>query len=367
MGGEMKIARIDFDAVHVNHRGDWVFVHVRSNKGIDGLGELRAGKNYDKRVAAVRALGDQLKGKDPRNIEAIVSTYTKSERSWDEICALSAIEQALWDILGKSLNVPIHTLLGGTCHNDIRLYANINRATTDRTPEGFAHNAASAVADGFDAVKLAPFDGLPVVDCAKEAKQGILCMHAVRKAIGPHVDLLVDCHSRFTVKAALEVAEELRELNLLWFEQPTSENNLKNCLDVKKQCGLTIAGGEQRVLRQGFVEVFEHRSMDIIMPDVTVIGGIGELKKVGDMAQAWGIPTAPHGPFGPITNAAGVQAMLALPGFLILEYGWGEVAWRHNLVNPVEQIVKGRIPVTSRPGLGFELNQDVVNQYRVDV
>jgi galactonate dehydratase len=206
-----------------------------------------------------------------------------------------------------------------------------------------------------------------VVDRAKEAEMGILCMQAVRKTIGPHVDLLVDCHSRFTVKAALEVAEELRELNLFWFEQPTSENNLQNCLDVKRQCGLIIAGGEQRVLRQGFVEVFEHRSMDIIMPDVTVLGGIGELKKVGDMAQAWGIPTAPHGPFGPITNAAGVQAMAALPGFLILEYGWGEVPWRHNLINPVEQIVNGRIPVTSRPGLGYELNQDVVNQYRIDV
>ena len=363
----MKVTEIKFDAVHVNHRGDWIFVHVLTDEGIQGLGELRAGKNYGNRVAAVRALGEDLKGKDPRNIERIVAGYTQGGRSWDEVCALSAVEQALWDLLGKSLGVPVHTLLGGRCRDEIRLYANINRATTDRTPEGFAKNASAAIADGFDAVKLAPFDGLPVVDSAKEAEVGIACMRAVREAIGPDADLLVDCHSRFTAKGALEVADELRDLNLFWFEQPTSEKSLQNCLEVKEKCRLTIAGAEQRSLRTEFVEVFENRSMDIIMPDVTVIGGLSELKKVGDMAQAWGMPTAPHGPFGPITIAAGVQAMAALPNFLILEFGWGEVPWRSQLTLPHEVIVNGRIPLSDRPGLGFELNMDLVNEHRVDV
>jgi len=363
----MKVTGIEFDAVHVNHRGDWVFVHVLTDEGVQGLGELRSGKNYEARVAAVRALGEDLKGKDPRNIESIVAGYTHGGRSWDEVCALSAVEQALWDLLGKSLGVPVYTLLGGKCRDEIRLYANINRATTTRTPEGFAQNAAAAVAEGFDAVKLAPFDGLPVVDSAQEAKVGIACMQVVREAIGDQVDLLVDCHSRFTAKAALEVADALRDLNLFWFEQPTSEKSLKDCLEVKENCGLTIAGAEQRSLRSEFVEVFEHRSMDVIMPDVTVIGGLSELKKVGDMAQAWGMPTAPHGPFGPITIAAGVQAMASLPNFLILEFGWGEVPWRSQLTWPHEVIVNGRIPLTDRPGLGFELNMDLVNEHRVDV
>lgn len=363
----MKITRIDLDAVHVNHRGDWIFVQVRTDRGISGLGELRAGKHYEGRVAAVRALGQALVGRDPRRIEALVAQYAGVARTPDELCAISAVEQALWDILGKALNVPVYALLGGACREDIRLYANINRATTERTPEGFAKNAAAAVADGFDAVKLAPFDGLPVVNSAKEAELGIACMRAVRQAIGPEVDLLVDCHSRFTVRAALEVADALRDLNLFWFEQPTSEKDLDACLKVKAECGMTIAGGEQRALRQGFVEVFEHRSMDVIMPDVTVIGGIGELKKVGDMAQAWDIPTAPHGPFGPITIAAGVHAMAALPGFLILEYGWGEVPWRRDLTLPGEAVENGRIALNDRPGLGFELNPEVVKAFRVKV
>ena len=192
-------------------------------------------------------------------------------------------------------------------------------------------------------------------------------MRAVREAIGPDIDLLVDCHNRFTARGALEVADELRDLDLFWFEQPTSEKSLENCLAVKDQCGLTIAGGEQRGLREEWVEVVENRSMDIPMPDVTVVGGIGELKKIGDMLHAWGLPTAPHGPFGPVVIAAGVHAMAPLPGFLILEYGWGEVPWRKDLTLLSEEIVNGRIRIDNRPGLGIELNPEMVEKHRVDV
>ncbi len=363
----MKIVGIELDAVHVNHRGDWVFVHVLTDAGIRGVGEMRSGKHYAAQLAALRALSEDAKGRDPRKIEALVSRYTRTERTKAELYALSAFEQALWDILGKSLNAPVHALLGGACRDEIRVYANINRATTDRSPKGFAKNAAAAVAEGFDAVKLAPFDGLPVTDRADDAAKGIACMRAVREAIGPDVDLLVDCHNRFTVRGALEVADALRPLDLFWFEQPTAEKSLENCLAVKEQCGLTIAGGEQRGLRSDWVEVAENLSMDIPMPDVTVVGGIGELKKIGDMLHAWGLPTAPHGPFGPVVIAAGVHAMASLPGFLILEYGWGEVPWRKDLTIPGEEIVNGRIRINDRPGLGIELNPEMVEQHRVHI
>ncbi len=362
----MKITRLDLDAVHVNHRGDWAFVHVHTDEGLRGIGELRAGKNYGGRVRAVRELETMLVGWDARRIEQVVWKFTQGDAGEDRIGAVSAVEQALWDILGKALGVPVHTLLGGACRETIRLYANINRATTDRTPEGFARNAAAAVAEGFDAVKLAPFDGMPArMDSAKEARQGIACMYAVREAIGPDVDLLIDCHSHFTVRGALEVADALRDLDLFWFEQPTPETDLEDVLKVQERCGIRTAGGEQRMLRRGFREVLERRAMDVVMPDVTVVGGIGELKKVGEMAEAWGTPVAPHGPFGPVMIAAGVQAMAAHPGFLILEYGWGEVPWRNALTLPAERIENGRIALTDRPGLGLELNPDVVEAHRV--
>lgn len=360
----MKITGVELDAVHVNHRGDWVFVRVFTDEGIQGLGELRAGKNYTDSVAATRQLGNQLIGEDPLQIELISSKYKSSTQA--NIYALSAIDQALWDILGKSLKTPIHVLLGGSCREKIRLYANINRATIDRTPKGFAKNALAAVTQGFDAVKLAPFDGLdPGVDSANEAQFGIACMRAVRDAIGPNPDLLVDCHSRFSVKGALEVADALRNLDLFWFEQPVPESDIEGCMIVKEKCGLRVAGGEGRSLRQGFTEVFEQNSMHIIMPDVKIIGGIGELKQVADMAAAWGMPTAPHGPSGPVTIAAGVETMLSHSEFLILEYGWGEVSWRAELILPHETISHGYVHSHNQPGLGIELNPEILEAYRV--
>lgn len=364
----MKITGFDIDAVHVNHRGDWVFVHVNTDAGVRGIGELLAGKNYAGRVAAVRELEGALTGWDPRRIAQIVHEFSRGEPGRDRVCALSAVEQALWDILGKSLGAPVHALLGGACRQEVRLYANINRATVDRTPEGFARNAAAAVAEGFDAVKLAPFDGMPMgMDSAKEAGPGIACMRAVREAIGPDADLMIDCHSHLTVQGALEVADALRDLGLFWYEQPTPESDVAACLEVKRRCGLRVAGGEERMLRRGFREALERGMMDVIMPDVTVVGGIGELKRVAEMAGAWGIPTSPHGPFGPVMIAAGVQAMAAHPDFLILEFGWGEVPWRSDLTIPAEKIVNGRVALRETPGLGVELNMETVEAHRVTI
>lgn len=362
----MKITGHRIDAVHVNHRGDWVFVTVETDAGITGIGEMRAGRKYDSEVAAAQKMLKALEGRDPREIEAIYYDLHAEAKNKADGFAISAIEPALWDILGKSLNAPVFRLLGGSNTSEIRLYANINRATTDRTPEGFAANAAEAVAQGFDAVKLAPFDGLPGdVDNAADAAAGIACMEAVRAAIGSEPDLLIDCHSHFTVKGSLEVADALRPLNLYWFEQPTPESNLAACLEVKERCGMKTAGGEQRMFRENWMDVFEHQTMDIIMPDVKVVGGISELKTVADAAAAWGMPTAPHGPSGPITIAAHLHAMAACPSSVILEYGWGEVPWRKDLTRPVESIENGRIRLTERPGLGVELNPDLLEEQRV--
>lgn len=364
----MKITTIDLTAVHVNHRGDWIFVQVNTDEGLYGLGELRAGKNYQRSVDAVRVYADWLKGKDPGRINELTKGWPDARKDRDHTNAVSAVEAALWDLLGKRLEVPVHALWGGRVRDEIRLYANINRATTDRTPEGFATNAAAAVADGFDAVKLAPFDGLNHdIDSASAAADGIACMVAVREAIGQDKDLLIDCHNHFTAKGSLEVADALRDLNLFWFEQPTPETDLESALEVKTKCGLTLAGGEQRAFGDGWTDVFEHGTMDIVMPDQTVVGGMAEVRRVSEMAEAWGIATSPHGPVGPLTIAAHVHCAAVAPNFLILEFGWGEVPWRATLTDPEEVIANGRIKVDDRPGLGYALNPDTVSAHRVDI
>jgi len=306
----MKITGIDLDAVNVNHRGDWIFVHVLTDEGIQGLGELKAGNNYNAHIRAVRTIEEQIRGTDPRRIEATVNAFKKSTP--DQVKALSAIEQALWDILGKSLDAPIHRLLGGACHDEIRVYANINRATTDRTPEGFARHAAAAVAEGFDAVKLAPFTNRGM-DRVEEARDGIACLEAVRQAIGPHVDLLVDCHSRFTPRGALETAQAIQDLDMFWFEQPVPEADVEGCVKVKEECGLRVAGGEQRMLREGFVEVCQHQSMHVVMPDVKIVGGIGEFK--GD-CQSGRLSPARYGPCRPLI----LSGLLNSPGEVLNQF-----------------------------------------------
>jgi galactonate dehydratase len=367
----MKISGIEVDVVQVTPWAEWTFVHVDTDEGIRGLGEMSHGGKQSGALESLRQMEEALKGRDPRHIEQIVYDFTQGNPGGPQITALCAVEQALWDILGKSLGAPVHVLLGGACREEIRLYANINRISRipeERTPEWFGRNAAAAVAAGFDAVKLAPFDGLPGgVDRAQDAAQGIACMQAVRQAIGPQVDLMVDCHSHFTVRGALELADALRDLDLFWFEQPVPEDDLDACIRVKEACGMTVAGGEQRVLRRSWWEVLERGVMDVIMPDVTVVGGIGELKKTAEMAAAKGVITSPHGPFGPVMIAAGVQAMAAHPEFLILEFGWGEADWRSELVLPFEKIERGRIRLTDAPGLGVELNPEVVAAHRVKV
>ena len=287
----MRITGIELTAVHVNHRGDWVFLHIDTDEGLRGIGEVRAGRQYEGRVRAVRQLGRHLIGRDPLGLQALLLELTPDPPEQDMLCALSAVDMVLWDLRGKALGAPVYQLLGGGSPGGVRLYANINRATTERTPAGFARNAAAAVAEGFGAIKLAPFDQMPGgMDSAAEAAAGIECMEAVRQSIGPDVDLLIDCHSHFTPQGALEVAEALRPLDLFWFEQPVPEIDLAVCAQVRRECGLTVAGGEGRMLRPAFREVLEHDAMDVIMPDVTVVGGIGELCKVASMAEAWDVP-----------------------------------------------------------------------------
>ena len=362
----MRIEHVEFHTVRVGPHVDWTFVQVRTGDGLSGLGELNPSVLRGGRLPLAREMADSLVGRDPRRVRQLVEGFRPAELDAAGVRALSGLEQALWDLLGKSLRAPAHALLGGACRQEIRVYANINRATRgDRSPDAFARNAAAAVGDGHDAVKLAPFDGLPAaVDGVEPARGGIECLRAVREAVGPEVDVLVDCHSRFTTRGALGVAGELGDLDLFWFEEPVPQDDYDGYGRVKAGCGMPVARGESRALRGGWWEVLDRRALDVAMPDVTIVGGISELHQVAAMAAARGIPTAPHGPFGPVATAAAAQVMAAHPEFLILEYAWGEAPWRAQLIQPAERIAGGRLAVADAPGLGVELDMEVVNEHR---
>ena len=363
----MRIESFEFHTVRVGPHVDWTFVEVRAG-GLSGLGELNPSVRRTGRLPLAREMADSLVGRDPRRVRELVEGFRPPELDAAGGRVLSGLEQALWDLLGKSLQAPVHALLGGACRGEVRVYANINRATRgDRSPEAFARHAAAAVGDGHDAVKLAPFDHLPrALDSAEAGRDGIECLRAVREAVGQEVEVLVDCHSRFTEKGALETAEALGGLDLFWFEEPVPQDDYDGYRRVQAECGMPVAGGESRSLRRGWWEVLHRRALDVAMPDVTIVGGIFELHQVAAMAAARGIPTAPHGPFGPVVTAASAQAMAAHPEFLILEYAWGEAPWRAELIRPAERIAGGRLPVPDAPGLGVELDMETVEEHRVN-
>lgn len=371
----MKITGLRTSVVKVTRRGDWVFVRVDTDEGITGIGEASQSGNDTLALGALRQMEDRLIGQDPFRIGTIWRDLAHpggvfSGRGGRAVqTALSAVEQALWDILGKALGVPVHTLLGGRLRDRIRLYANVNRGTWDRSPEGFAESARRAVREGFAAVKCAPFDevhrrNLDRVDLRRSIDVGLERLRAVREAVGEDVDVLVDCHGRFTRYLARRVAQEVEALDLFWFEEPVPCTQLQGLASVTAFTSLPVASGESLFGRESFWEMISTRAVDVLMPDVKHAGGIQECVRIAGLAEVMDLPVAPHNPSGPVSTAVSVHLCAVIPNFLILEYAWGEVPWRGELVTPSENIVDGYLDVPTAPGLGIELNEAVEAEYR---
>jgi galactonate dehydratase len=276
--------------------------------------------------------------------------------------AASAVEQALWDLRAQHEGVGLATLLGAAPEvESVPLYANVNRATVDRSPAGFAANTARAVAEGFRSVKLAPFDevayGTPPDDRRRLAEPGLARVAAVRATVSPEVRVLVDCHCRFDVPSALEIAAALAELDVGWLEDPVPyEDGPEDVLAVRRAAPLPIATGERLIGAAAFVPFLEAGAADYYLPDVKHIGGIGELLKLAELSRDRGVWITPHNPSGPISTLASASALASVAHAAPLEFAWGEVAWRSSVLDPPERIEGGALVLpTGRPGLGARL------------
>ena len=366
----MKIRSISTLIVHVNHRGDWVHVVVETDAGITGVGEASHNSNDALCVAAVEQFDRQLQGEDPRQIARIRQMLRKKDGGRVYNTALSGLEQALWDVLGQSLGVPLHALFGGAVRERIRLYANINRHVVDRSPEGFARAARQAADEGFTAIKMAPFDELrhpyryrtgPLADW----RPGVERVRATRKAIGDEIELAVDCHSRMEVSEAVVVGQELADVNLFWYEEPVAHTDAEGLAAVGSLVPQPIASAESVYGVEAFRPFTADRCVDVIMPDVKHCGGILELNEIAATARLRQVLVAPHNPAGPLSTAATAQAAASWPNFYILEYAWGEVDWRAELLSPPERIEDGHLVLSQEPGLGHRLDQRTVETHRV--
>jgi len=369
----MKIISIETFVVDVTQRGNWIFVRLNTDEGITGIGEASQGGKDDGTLSALREIEPMVIGHNPFDIEAFHQCCYRENEGRPFHTAVSSIEHAFWDIIGKTLSTPIYNLLGGRCRDKIRLYANINRGTWERSPSGFARNAETAVSEGFTAIKCAPFDNVSRAELARtngnssEMREaidiGIARIRQIRAAIGDENDLLVDCHGRFTTCMAIQVAKELEDVNLFWFEAPIPSTDFAEIAMVKAEAPMPIAFGETLRTKSRFREALEKQAMDMLMPDVKHTGGILELKKISALAESAAIPIAPHNPSGPVATVASVHCMTTVPNFLILEHAWGEVPWRNELIIEPEKIVNGFIEISNKPGLGIELNDKIVDKH----
>jgi len=347
---------------------NWLFVKVETDAGIHGWGECYTQADRDRAIEMhVQQLGRYLVGRDPQQIKHFTfiayNDFASKRGAMDFYCAVSGIEQALWDIVGKALHTPVYNLLGGACRDKIRVYAN---GWGGQTPEEIAERARQLVEQGFSAMKFDPFPGPWRTHISHEDERAAVeCVRMVREAVGPDVELLIEAHRRLAPVHAIRVARMLEEYRPFWYEEPISARNLDALVEVRRAITLPVVTGEELYTKAEFREVFEKQAADILNPDVCNCGGILELKEIAAMAEPYFVAMAPHNYNSTtIGLAATVQLCAAIPNFLITEYFVNFTERGDEIsVNPI-RVENGYIRLLTAPGLGLELDEAAMARYQ---
>ena len=340
-------------------RQNWHFIEIATDEGITGLGEASLEGREQTVAAAVDEFARYLIGEDPGPIE----------HHWQRLhrhgfwrggvvltSALSGIEQALWDIKGKALGVPVYELLGGPTRQRVRVYTHCGGPT----PEAAAEHARALVAQGFTALKFGTGRIGPSVDERTMIRRTAAMFEAVRAAVGPEVDLMLDNHGQFPPAQATALLRAIEPYNLFFFEEATPPDNVQALAKVAAARGaVPLATGERLFTRWEYRELLEQQIVDIVQPDICHAGGILELRKIAAMAETYYVKVAPHNPNGPVATAASAQLAATIPNFAILELALSQP--HRDLVQREGPVVtNGYIELSRRPGLGIELDHDVI-------
>ena len=340
------------------------FVQVITDEGITGVGEVRMLNHTDALLGYfAEAVPNHVLGTDPFNVEDLVQRMLRNDYARPDYVIMSgiaAIEIACWDIMGKALNQPVYKLLGGAVRDKIKAYAN-GWYTVERTPEAFAEAARTVLERGYRALKLDPF-GHGFYELEREEKRRVVAIvEAVRDAVGPEVEILIEMHGRFNPATAIEMAHLLEPYAPSWIEEPVPPENLAALKKVAERVTIPVATGERIHTRFDFREIFERQAADIIQPDITHIGGLLETKKIAAWADAYYILVAPHNVCGPVGTAANLHFAASTTNFKIQEH-FNDFAEAHVKAaapgNP--EVVDGYFPLPQGPGLGVELDLDVI-------
>jgi galactonate dehydratase len=332
---------------------EYVFVKVITDEGIYGWGEGTLEMKQGTVAAAVKDLEGFVLGEDPTRVDYLWQRMYR-HGFWRPgvavLSAISAIEQALWDITGKAYGQPVYRLLGGAVRTYIPCYTHCG------TPQ----RALELMEQGWRAFKSGPGGGRGgsgTIDERQLVRDAARSFEAMRKAVGDDVELMCDAHGRFRPGVAIRLGRALEPYDLLFYEEPVPPDNILALKNVRAAgLSMDLATGERAFTKWGFRELIENQLVDIIQPDVCHCGGIKELLKIAAMAETYNIVVAPHNPNGPVATAASVHAAACMPNFLILEYALSPTRDECQ-AGEVFKAVNGRIELPTRPGLGIELDE----------
>jgi galactonate dehydratase len=364
---ELRITDVESHVV-ANPWKPWVFVVVETSDGTRGIAEATADDKPRTVAAALEEMAEYFVGADPFDTERLFLEMYRDEWYSENVInttVISAVDTACWDIKGKVHGVPLSELLGGRVQGDeLRAYANGWYTETFGEPERFGEAAERVADDGYDAMKFDPFGNAWERMTRAERNDALERVAAVREAVGPDVDLLVEGHGRFTAGAAVELAHDLAEYDVTWFEEPTMPDNVNGLAQVAAKSPVPVATGERLVSKFSFEELLRETDVDVVQPDLANVGGVTEGKKIAALAEANHVSFAPHNPQGPVATAVCAQVCATVPNFMIQEvFEDYDVDWKGDLLEDPVEIEDGFLQVPDGPGLGVELDMDAVREH----
>lgn len=372
----MKITAIETLVCHARMR-NWIFVKVITDQpGLWGWGEATLEWHTRSVVGAIEDISQLLIGEDPRRIEHLWQMMYR-QHFWHgngvvRGTAISGIDIALWDILGKVHGVPCHELMGGKVRDYVRLYCHLGGGkmedfyeTSTGNANRFAELAQAAVEDGFTAFKCMAVPETASLEGLKPVHAAEACVKAMREAVGPDIDIMVDCHARPSPRMGMRFAKALDQYGLYFFEEPCWPESMEDIARIQEAVTTPIATGERLITQHAFRELFEKRAASVIQPDITHCGGLSEVRRIAAMAEAYRVSLAPHNPQGPVSTAASLELGFATPSYIICESVHSDVPWRQDVVSESFTIEpKGRlVRPSSKPGLGIEINEKEIARH----
>jgi len=345
---------------------NWLFLRVDTDEGVHGIGEGTLG-HFSKTVeAAIHEMKHLILGLDVFQVETIVQRMVRdvfADGGQIKMCAISAIEMACWDLIGKALGQPVYNLLGGCCRDKVRAYAN-GWYRCPRTPEAFAAKAREVVALGYTAMKFDPFGAAWRRMTRVEEDLSIDIVAAVREAVGPTVDLIIEAHGRFGVATAIHIGKRLEPMSPAWYEDPVPHRNPQATTEVARHLEIPVGTGESLSSKQQFVELLRDDAIDVVTIEPLHLGGILGSRKIADLVDAHYGVIVPHSAQGPICTLACLQIDTCTPNFYMQEYfDQFNVGWEKDLLTWNPRLIDGCLELPTTPGLGADMNLEVVKEH----